>query len=81
MHVTPLILFGAAAIPSQFLAHALDPTERNHSDIDKEVLVIIYKFYHFIYDVIFTLNTDYKPLIHMFNESAMASIRLTLSAY
>ena len=96
--------FGVGAILSQILAdgsehpvayasRSLSPAERNYSHLDKEALAIIFgigKFHQYICGRKFTLYTDHKPLIHIFNESksvpAMASARLqrwalTLSAY
>ena len=96
--------FGVGAILSQILAdgsehpvaytsRSLSPAEKNYSHLYKEALAIIFgigKFHQYICGRKFTLYTDHKPLIHIFNESksvpAMASARLqrwalTLSAY
>ena len=94
--------FGIRAILSQILAggsehpvvqasRSLNPAKRNCSLSDKEALAIIFgigKFHQYICGRKFTLYTDHKPLIHIFNESksvpAIASARLqrwALSAY
>ena len=79
--------------PVAYASGSLSPAERNYSHLDKEALAIIFgikKFHQYICGRKFTLYTDHKPLIHIFNESksvpAMASARLqrwalTLSAY
>ena len=96
--------FGVGAILSQILAdesehsvayasHSFSPTDRKYSRLDKEALAIISgigKFHQYICGRKFTLYTDHKPLIHIFNasksEPAISSARLqrwalTLSAY
>jgi len=79
--------------PVAFASRSLSKAERNYAHIDKEALAIIFgigKFHQYISGRHFTLFTDHKPLIHIFNESksvpVMASARLqrwalTLGAY
>ena len=79
--------------PVAFASRSLSRAERNYAHIDKEALAIIFgigKFHQYISGRAFTLFTDHKPLIHIFNESksvpVMASARLqrwalTLSGY
>ena len=87
------ILADGSEHPVAYASRSLSPAERNYSHLDKEALAIIFgigKFHQYICGRKFTLYTDHKPLIHIFNESksvpAMASARLqrwalTLSAY
>jgi len=79
--------------PLAFASCSLSRAERNYAHIDKETLAIVFgigKFNQYISGRPFSLFTDHKPLIHIFNESksvsVMASARLqrwalTLSAY
>ena len=79
--------------PIAFASRTLTTTERAYSQLDKEVLAIVYgvKHYHqYLYGRPFQLKTDHKPLIHIFSEKkatpTMASSRiqrwaLTLGAY
>ena len=87
------ILADGSEHPVAYASRSLSPAKRNYSHLDKEALAIIFgigKFHQYICGRKFTLYTDHKPLIHIFNESksvpAMASARLqrwalTLSAY
>ena len=79
--------------PIAYASRSLSPAKQNYSHLNKEALAIIFgvtKFHQYVYGREFTLYTDHKPLIHLFNESksvpVMASARLqrwalTLSAY
>lgn len=76
-----------------FASTTLSETEKRYSQLDKEVLAIIFgvrKFHKFIYGRPFKLVTDYKPLKQIFNPSKsipqLSTARLqrwaiTLAAY
>ncbi|CAC5366945.1 unnamed protein product [Mytilus coruscus] len=78
--------------PVGYISRTLAPAERNYSVLEKEGLAIIFalkKFHQYLFDRKFTIYTDYKPLIGLFNENKsippMAAARLqrwalTLSA-
>ena len=79
--------------PIAYASRSLSAAERKYSQLDKEALAIVFgvtKFHQFVYGRHFTLYSDHKPLIHIFNEAKsvpiMASARLqrwalTLSGY
>ena len=79
--------------PVAFASRTLTATEKKYSQLEKEVLAIVYsvkKFHQYLYGRQFELKTNHKPLIYIFNEKkaipAMASGRvqrwaLTLGAY
>ena len=79
--------------PIAYASRTLSAPERNYAQLDKEGLAIIFgvkKFHQYLYGRHFTINTDHKPLIGLFNEykpiPQMASGRvqrwaLTLAAY
>ncbi|KAJ8381562.1 hypothetical protein SKAU_G00023400 [Synaphobranchus kaupii] len=79
--------------PITFASRSLAPAERNYSQLEKEALAIIFavkRFHHYIYGHHFTICTDHKPLMSLFNEDKavppIASGRiqrwaLTLAAY
>lgn len=51
-------------------ARALTETEQRYSQIEKEALALVHtvrKFHKFLYGRRFTLNTDHKPLLSIFN--------------
>ena len=76
-----------------FASRILITTEKNYSQLDKEVLGIVFgvkKFHRYLFGRRFEIKTDHKPLTHIFKESkamsTMASGRiqrwaLTLGAY
>ncbi|CAC5387447.1 unnamed protein product [Mytilus coruscus] len=79
--------------PVGYVSRTLAPAERNYSVLEKEGLAVIFalkKFHQYLFDRKFTIYTDHKPLIGLFNENKcippMAAARiqrwaLTLSAY
>ena len=79
--------------PVAYASRSSSPAERRYSQLDKEVLVIVFsvgKFHRYIFGRKFLLYSDHKPLIHIFRESksvpVMVSARLhrwalTLSSY
>ena len=79
--------------PIAFASRSLNPAERRYAHLDKEGLAIVYgvkKFHQYLFGRKFVINSDHKPLRHIFDESkpipSMASARLqhwalTLSAY
>ena len=79
--------------PIAYASRSLSAAERKYSQLDKEALAIVFgitRFHQFVYGRHFTLYSDHKPLIHIFNEAKsvpiMASARLqrwalTLSGY
>nr|XP_055054019.1 uncharacterized protein K02A2.6-like [Misgurnus anguillicaudatus] len=57
--------------PLGFMSRTLTPTEKRYSQLDKEGLAIIFRikrFHKYIYGRTFTISTDHKPLISIFNE-------------
>ena len=57
--------------PVAYASRSLSPVEQNYSHLDKEALAIIFgvgKFHQYICGRKFTLYTDHKPLIHIFNQ-------------
>lgn len=60
--------------PIAFSSRTLNSTERNYSQLDKEALSIVAavkKFHHFIYGQSFTVVTDHKPLLGLFNKNKL----------
>ena len=52
--------------PVAFASRTLSPSEKNHSQIDKEALALIFavkKFHQYLYGRHFILVTDHKPLL------------------
>lgn len=57
--------------PLGFMSHTLSPAEKRYSQLDKEGLAVIFgikKFHKYLYGRVFTIYTDHKPLISLFNE-------------
>ena len=79
--------------PVGFVSRTLSETERRYSQIEKEGLACVFgvkRFHAYLFGHHFTLQTDHKPLMTLFNESkeiptqASGRIRrwaLTLAAY
>lgn len=79
--------------PIAFASRSLAPAERKYSQLDKEGLSIVFgtrKFHQYLFDRKFTIQSDHKPLQHIFGETCpvphLASARLqrwalTLGAY
>ena len=56
--------------PLGFMSRTLSPTEKRYSQLDKEGLAVIFgikKFHKYLYVRVFTIYTDHKPLISLFN--------------
>lgn len=57
--------------PIGFVSRTLQPAETRYSQLDKEGLAVIFgveKFHKYLYGRNFTIYTDHKPLIFLFNE-------------
>ncbi|XP_041961667.1 uncharacterized protein K02A2.6-like [Alosa sapidissima] len=57
--------------PLGFMSRTLSPAEKRYSQLDKEGLAVIFgiqKFHKYLYGRAFTIHTDHKPLISLFNE-------------
>lgn len=55
--------------PVAYASRTLSPAEKHYSQLDKEALAIIFgirKFHQYMYGRHFVLETDYKPLVHIF---------------
>ena len=76
-----------------FTSRSLTSTERKYAQIEREGLACVFgvkRFHNYLFERLFTLVTDHKPLVSLFNEQkaipAHASARiqqwaLTLAAY
>ncbi|KAK3748327.1 hypothetical protein QZH41_005512, partial [Actinostola sp. cb2023] len=57
--------------PISFASRTLNPAERNYAQLDKEGLSVMFgikKFHKYLYGRPFTIHTDHKPLVSLFNE-------------
>ena len=73
--------------PVAFALCSLAPAEKKYSQLDKEVLPIIFgveKFHHYLFGQHFTICSDHKPFRHLFNVNclipSLASARIQRSA-
>ena len=69
--------------PVAFTSCSLNTTEKKYSQLDKESLALVFgvdKFHKYVFGRLFTLTTDHKPLLGLFEEgkaiSEMASSRV-----
>lgn len=67
--------------PISFASRSLNSSEKNYSQIEKELLSIVFavkKFHNFIYGREINVNTDHKPLVTLMNKKIgdIASSRL-----
>ena len=59
-----------AELPVVFASRTLNPAERNYSQTEKEALALVFalkRFHHYLWGHKFSLITDHKPLIGLFN--------------
>ena len=64
--------------PIGFISRTLSPAERNYSQIEKEGLACVFgvkRFHSYLYGHPFTLITDHKPLLSLFNERGKYAVR------
>ncbi len=57
--------------PISFMSRTLSGAEKRYSQLDKEGLAVVFgiqKFHKYLYGRSFTICTDHKPLISLFNE-------------
>ncbi|XP_042613167.1 uncharacterized protein K02A2.6-like [Cyprinus carpio] len=57
--------------PIGFMSRTLNQAERNYSQLDKEGLAVMFglqRFHKYLYGRKFTIVTDHKPLLSLFNE-------------
>ncbi|XP_043944941.1 uncharacterized protein K02A2.6-like [Protopterus annectens] len=57
--------------PIGFMSRTLTPAESNYSQLDKEGLAVMFgikRFHKYLYGRKFTVCTDHKPLLSLFNE-------------
>ena len=69
--------------PIAYASHSLNTVEQKYSQLDKEVLAILFgvcRFHHYLYGRRFVICSIHKPLTQIFNLSkaipTMASTRL-----
>ena len=57
-------------LPVVFASRTLNSAERNYSQTEKEALALVFalkRFHHYVWGTQFTLITDHKPLLGLFN--------------
>ena len=79
--------------PIAYASRTLTAAERGYSQIEKEGLDVVFavtKFHNYLYGRSFMIESDHKPLSHLFNQQKAVSVTvsariqrwaLTLSAY
>ena len=62
--------------PVAFTSRSLNNTEKKYSQFDKQTLSLVFgvdKFHKYVFDRLFTLTTDCKPLLGLFQEGKAIS--------
>ena len=62
--------------PVAFASRLLNNTEKRYSQLDKEALALVFgvdKFHKYVFGRLFTLMTDQKPLLGLFQEGKAIS--------
>lgn len=57
--------------PIAYASRSLNNTQKSHAQIEKEMLAIVYgvkKFHQYVYGREIIVETDHKPLIHIFKK-------------
>lgn len=58
--------------PVAYASRALNPTQQRYSQIEKETLALVFgcqKFHHYLYGRQFEIESDHRPLEHIFRKS------------
>ena len=74
--------------PVAYASRSLNKAERNYPTVEKELLAVVWAVKHFrpyLYGRKFTIKTDHKPLVYLFNmrdpSSRLIKFRLQLEEY
>lgn len=62
--------------PIAFASRTLNKAEKNYSTIEKELLAVIWgtkQFRQYLYGQKFTIITDHKPLVYLYNFANLSS--------